>query len=107
MRAAPAAVSTTVMNGEMNEFQIKQREFLQVLCLVAIEVAFLFIEYYIQAFMDYGMECWSQMGPTNIQETLKEYADMINSPRIGSDENYMWPAVQVNVANAQLNDSGT
>lgn len=27
--------------------------------------------------MDYGMECWSQMGPTNIQETLKEYADMI------------------------------
>lgn len=40
--------------------------------------------------MNYGMECWSQMGPTNIKETLKEYVDMINDPRI---ESYMWPAV--------------
>ena len=44
--------------------------------------------------------------PEDMQEILKNYANMVNMPSIGVADNYMFPALQLNVAAAQHGDSG-
>jgi len=38
--------------------------------------------------------------PEDYMQLLKEHADIVNLPRIGTDENVAFPAVQANIAPA-------
>ena len=38
--------------------------------------------------------------PEDYMRLLKEHADMVNLPRVGTDENVAFPAVQANIAPA-------
>lgn len=51
--------------------------------------------------MDYNMEMWARMAPESLKTILESYAELVNSPRIGTYENYMWPSCQLNVAEPQ------
>jgi hypothetical protein len=45
-------------------------------------------------------------GPEDAAKTLKMQADMINCPRIGSDDNFAYPTMQLNTAPAESAKSG-
>lgn len=46
-----------------------------------------------------------KQAPKYMQELLAKRADAVNMAPIGHPENRYWPAVQCNVASAELNDS--
>ena len=52
------------------------------------------------------MTMWSRMAPSALQKILESYADMINLPRIGTYDKYMWPSCQLNLAEPQHSDDG-
>ena len=52
------------------------------------------------------MTMWSRMAPSALQRVLESYADMVNLPRIGTYDNYMWPSCQLNLAEPQHSDDG-
>jgi hypothetical protein len=45
-------------------------------------------------------------GPTEGLDIMKEHSMMTNLPRLGSDGNYYWPAMQYNVASAKAATTG-
>jgi hypothetical protein len=45
-------------------------------------------------------------GPEDAQEVLKLQSDLINAPRIGTDDNFAFPAMQFNVASGQKEGRG-
>ncbi|KAI0338186.1 hypothetical protein BDW22DRAFT_1338572, partial [Trametopsis cervina] len=48
-----------------------------------------------------AMFSWEYEAPRQMRETIRSYADMINTPRIGSVDNYMWQSCQLNLARPQ------
>lgn len=54
-----------------------------------------------QACTDLGMTMWNKMAPESLKRVLETYAELVNSPRIGTYENYMWPSCQLNIAEPQ------
>jgi hypothetical protein len=44
-------------------------------------------------------------GVTETYDRLKEHAEMMNNPRVGSTNNYFYSSLQYNVAPAQPYDS--
>ena len=51
--------------------------------------------------MSYAFENWEKEGPSDMKRTLKNQNSVTNGPQIESEKNYMWPSLQINVANAQ------
>ena len=49
---------------------------------------------------------WTRMAPPALQKILEAYAELINLPRIGTYDNYMWPSCQLNLAEPQHSDDG-
>jgi hypothetical protein len=45
-------------------------------------------------------------GPTEASKVLEMQADMINCPRIGTDDNFAYPTMQFNTSPAESADSG-
>ena len=45
--------------------------------------------------------------PPNVTDPIKMQADMMNIPTIGSDKNYVWHLMQVNVSPAKAFGEGT
>ena len=56
--------------------------------------------------MDYAMSCFETELPQDMQTMLRDYASIVNMPPIGVAQNYLFPALQLNVAAAQHGDSG-
>lgn len=52
------------------------------------------------------MTMWSRMAPSALQRLLEAYAELINLPRIGNYDNYMWPSCQLNLAEPHHSDDG-
>jgi hypothetical protein len=46
-------------------------------------------------------------GPADAWDVLELQADLINSPRLGVDENFAFPAMQFNVAAGQKEGKGS
>ena len=59
-----------------------------------------------QTVTGYAMKAWASQAPPELQETTRNYHEMINMPRIGSEDNDMWPTLQMNVAPAQRSEAG-
>lgn len=44
---------------------------------------------------------WTRMAPQSLQVILESYAELVNTPRIGTYNNYMWSSTQLNVSEPQ------
>ena len=55
---------------------------------------------------DYNMTMWERMAPQSLRTVIESYAELVNTPRIGSYDNYMWSSVQLNVAEPQHAEQG-
>lgn len=47
------------------------------------------------------MTMWTRMAPESLQVILESYAELVNTPRIGTYNNYMWSSTQFNVSEPQ------
>ena len=54
-----------------------------------------------QAGAELSIRAWNSVAPAFLREAQRKYADAINSPRIGCEENDAFPAWQLNIANEQ------
>ena len=50
---------------------------------------------------DYNMTMWERMAPQSLRTVIEAYAELVNAPRIGCYDNYMWSSCQLNVAELQ------
>ncbi|KAI0083085.1 hypothetical protein BDY19DRAFT_998872 [Irpex rosettiformis] len=47
------------------------------------------------------MTMWERMAPENLRRIILAYAELTNTPRIGTYDNYMWSSCQLNLAEPQ------
>ncbi|KAI0094150.1 hypothetical protein BDY19DRAFT_911359 [Irpex rosettiformis] len=55
----------------------------------------------LQSATDYNITMWSRMAPDALKTVLEKYAELVNTPRIGTFDNYMWSSCQLNLAEPQ------
>lgn len=48
-----------------------------------------------------NMAMWTKYSPESLRTILEAYAELVNTPRIGTYNNYMWPTYQLNMAPPQ------
>ncbi|KAF7789175.1 hypothetical protein EIP86_000112 [Pleurotus ostreatoroseus] len=82
---APAAASK-VYEGELDEDQTIQKEFLEAAANVMVKT-------------------YTTTAPIRWQVRTQEYSEVINGPKTGCDDNYWFPSFQLNIAPAQDGDS--
>jgi hypothetical protein len=59
----------------------------------------------IQSFAACGMASFKK-GPNVVTEQTRNHSDMVNIPRIGTDNNYAFPTIQYNIGCAEKYGSG-
>lgn len=66
---------------------------------LVVQVVVLLSEYLLllQAAVEAGVAAAKYL-PVRYQEALKTQAELVNAPRFGSDDNYLYSSVQVNIA---------
>ena len=47
------------------------------------------------------MAMWTRMTPEHLRTVLEAYAELVNTARIGTYDNYMWTSCQLNIAEPQ------
>ena len=52
------------------------------------------------------MTMWTRMAPESLRIVLEAYAELVNTARIGTYDNYMWTSCQLNVAEPQRVEQG-
>ncbi|KAI0336895.1 hypothetical protein BDW22DRAFT_1433758 [Trametopsis cervina] len=84
-RASGPPAALKVINGQMDDTQRGIREL-------------------VNSVTEFGMFSWECEGPRYMQDTIRRYADMVNTPRVGSAANYMWQSCQLNLARPQYSE---
>ena len=62
--------------------------------------------YYHQAITSYACAGFEAQAPESMRTILRDYASIVGMPRVECSNNYLWPALQLNIASAQHGDSG-
>ena len=101
---APAA-SVKVYDGELDEHQLRQQEFLAVRNHILLPDNVSLKDVQSAAPIVFGT--WERRAPRRWQTWMKEYASLINGPITGCEGNYAFPSWQCNIAAQQDGHSST